>query len=85
MTVTLAEEVTVEAPSTSTTDGASGTPGRTAAVNVFDAAEAAELPPAFIATDVKVYAVLSSKPDTTHEPEESLTLQVFPPGCAVTV
>ncbi len=80
--------MTVAWPSPATAVGALGTPGAwVAAVGVteFDAPDAPEVPAAFVAVEVKVYAVLLVKPVTVHEVTGTVTVQVPPPGDAVTV
>jgi hypothetical protein len=82
--------------SPATTVGVPGTPGLAsdvlAGVSVFtravteaEAVLAAELPEAFVATVVNVYAVPAVKPLIVHEPEAPVTVHVRPPGDAVTV
>jgi hypothetical protein len=49
-------------------------------VGVADAEleDAEEVPPVFVAVDVKVYAVPLVNPDTTQDPDAPVTVQVFP-------
>ena len=63
--------------------GAPGTVIVAVGVTAVEAAEATELPTAFVATTVKVYAVLFVKPVTFigEEPPDT----VMPPGLDVTV
>ena len=49
-----------------------------------DAALAGELSPDLIATVVNVYAVPAVSPLMVHEPDAPVTVQVAPPGVAVT-
>jgi hypothetical protein len=58
-----------------------------AAVGVaeFDAADALEVPAAFVAVDVKVYPVPLVRPVTVHAVAGTVTVHVAPPGLAVTV
>jgi hypothetical protein len=79
VTVTLAD------PSPTTTLGAAGTFGLAIGVTEADGADAADVPPAFVAVAVNVYAVPFVKPDTTHEPDAPVIVQVAPPGDASTV
>jgi hypothetical protein len=46
--------------------------------------EAVEVPAELVAVAVKVYAVPFVRPVTAHEPEAPVTVQVAPPGDAVT-
>jgi hypothetical protein len=57
----------------------------TRAVTDAEAVLAAELPEAFVATVVNVYAVPAVKPLMVHEPDAPVTVHVRPPGDAVTV
>jgi hypothetical protein len=57
----------------------------TRAVTDAEAVLAAELPEAFVATVVNVYAVPAVKPLMVQEPEAPVTVHVRPPGDAVTV
>jgi hypothetical protein len=57
----------------------------TSAVTDAEAVLAAELPEAFVATVVNVYAVPAVKPLMVQEPEAPVTVHVRPPGDAVTV
>ena len=50
-----------------------------------DAAEPLDVPPALAAVAEKVYAVPLLRPVIVHEPAAPVTVQVFPPGDAVTV
>ena len=54
-------------------------------VAAAEAAEAADVPPVFVAVDVNVYDVPFVKPVTTHDVSGTVTVQVRPPGDAVTV
>jgi hypothetical protein len=72
-------------PSPTTTPGAAGTLGLAIGVTASDAAEAADVPPAFVAVTVNVYAVPFVRPDTTHEPDAPVIVHVAPPGDASTV
>jgi predicted component of type VI protein secretion system len=40
--------------------------------------DAEEVPPVFVAVEVKVYAVPLVNPDTTQDPDAPVTVQVFP-------
>lgn len=80
--------VTVAWPSPATAVGAFGTAGGwVAAVGVaeLDAADAPEVPAAFVAVDVKVYPVPLVRPVTVHAVAGTFTVHVAPPGLAVTV
>jgi len=50
-----------------------------------DAAEPVDVPTALVATEEKVYATPLVRPVIVHEPDAPVTVQVFPPGDAVTV
>jgi hypothetical protein len=50
-----------------------------------DAAEPADVPSALVATEEKVYATPLVRPVIVHEPDAPVTVQVLPPGDAVTV
>jgi hypothetical protein len=51
----------------------------------LDAAEPLEVPVALVAVAENVYAEPLVRPVTVHEPAAPVTVQVFPPGDAVTV
>ena len=76
---------TLTAPSLMTTLGAAGALGRATGVTDADAGDAADVPPAFVAVAVNVYAVPLVRPDTTHDPDAPVIVQVAPPGDASTV
>jgi predicted component of type VI protein secretion system len=40
--------------------------------------DAEEVPPVFVAVEVKVYAVPLVNPDTTQDPDAPVTVHVFP-------
>ena len=50
-----------------------------------DAGDAVDVPPAFVAVAVNVYAVPFVRPGTVHEPDAPVTVHVAPPGLAVIV
>ena len=77
------EAVTDASPAT--TVGTAGTFGFAIGVTDADAADAADVPPAFVAVAVNVYAVPFVRPDTTHDPDAPVIVHVAPPGDAVTV
>jgi hypothetical protein len=79
-----AEIVTVALPSPVTAVGAPGVPGLPG-VTELEAGDAADVPPSFVAVAVNVYSVLFVKPVTTQEVSGDVTVQVAPPGEAVTV
>ena len=54
-------------------------------MTAFDATDAPEVPPPFVAVALNVYDVPFVKPDTVQEPEEPVTVQVAEPGVEVTV
>lgn len=64
-----------------------GAPGAIAAegVTALDADEAADVPMPLVAVDVKVYGVPEVSDGTTHEVAGTVTVQIEPPGAAVTV
>ncbi len=72
-------------PSPTTTLGTAGAFGFAIGVTASDAADAADVPPAFVAAAVNVYVVPLVRPDTTHEPEAPTIVHVAPSGDAVTV
>ncbi len=76
------EAVTDASPAT--TLGTAGTFGFAIGVTDADAADAAEVPPAFVAVAVNVYAVPFVRPVTTHDPDAPVIVHVAPPGDAVT-
>ena len=79
--------VIVADPSPATAVGAGGVPGavpEAAGLTEPDAGEALEVPVALVAVAEKVYAVPLLRPVTVHEPDAPVTVQVFPPGEAVT-
>ena len=80
MTVTVAEVALA-----TTAAGVPGVPGVARGVTDVDAVEGDEVPEVFVAAEVKVYAVPLVRPVTVHEPDEPVTVQVLPPGAAVTV
>ena len=49
-----------------------------------EAAEPVDVPTALVATEEKVYATAFVRPVIVHEPAAPVTVQVFPPGDAVT-
>ena len=61
------------------------TPDGAVGVTLNDAAEAADMPPAFLAVTVNVYAVPFVRPNTVHASGPLVHTHVFPPGCEVTV
>ena len=66
--------------------GAGGVPGTAGCgVTESDAAEAAEVPPPFVAVALNVYDVPFVKPDTVQLPDEPVTVQVAEPGVEVIV
>jgi hypothetical protein len=78
-TVTTADETPASAV------GVRGVPGIVGCgVTAFDAADAADVPPPFVAVALKVYDVPFVKPDTVQLPEEPVTVQVKDPGVDVT-
>jgi hypothetical protein len=78
-TVTTADETPASAV------GAGGVPGTIGCgVTAFEAADAAEVPPPFVAVDVNVYDVPFVKPDTVQLPEAPVTVHVRFPGLDVT-
>jgi len=81
-----AATVTTADATPATAVGAGGAPGRIGCgVTAFDAADAAEVPPPFVAVALNVYDVPFVKPDTVQLPEEPVTVQVRFPGVEVTV
>ena len=79
-TVTTAEETPASAV------GVRGVPGTIGCgVTAFDATEAADVPPPFVAVALNVYDVPFVKPDTVQLPDEPVTVQVAEPGVEVTV
>ena len=50
-----------------------------------DAPEPDDVPTALVATEEKVYVTPFVRPVIVHEPAAPVTVQVFPPGDAVTV
>ena len=80
--------VTVACASPATAVGALGTAGAwVAAVGAtgFDAADGLEVPAEFVAVDVNVYVESLVNPVTVHEVAGTVTVQLPPPGEAVTV
>lgn len=80
--------VTVACPSPATAVGAFGTGGaEVAAVGLteLEAADAEDVPALLVAVDVKVYAAPFVSPVTVQEVAGTVTVQVAPPGEAVTV
>jgi hypothetical protein len=71
-------------PSPATTLGTAGTFGFAIGVTDTEAADAADVPPAFVAVAVNVYAVPFVRPVTTHEPDAPVIVHVALPGDAVT-
>jgi hypothetical protein len=81
-----AATVTTADTTPATAVGAGGVPGTTGCgVTAFDAADAAEVPPPFVAVVVNVYDVPFVKPDTVQLPDEPLTEHVRFPGVEVIV
>ena len=79
-TVTTAEETPASAV------GVRGVPGTIGCgVTAFDATEAADVPPPFVAVALNVYDVPFVKPDTVQLPDEPVTVQVAEPGVEVIV
>jgi len=63
-----------------------GAPGTVAGVTLFDAADAALVPTAFVAVTVKVYAVPLVSPVTVIVPLPAwVSVPVWPPGDDVAV
>lgn len=62
-----------------------GAPGTVAGVTGAEAADAAEVPPAFVAVAVNVYAVPLVRPVTSQDPDSPVTVHVPAAGDAVTV
>ncbi len=60
-------------------------PPEAAGVTAEDDAEAAEVPAALVAVALKVYEVPLVRPATAHDPDAPVTVQVPPPGEAVTL
>lgn len=79
VTVTVAEVAPVTAAV-----GCPGCPGGASGVTAVEAADAAEVPALFVAVEVNVYDVPFVSGDTTHEVAGEVTVQVAPPGEAVT-
>jgi hypothetical protein len=78
-TVTTADETPASAV------GVRGVPGIVGCgVTAFDATEAADVPPPFVAVVVKVYDVPFVKPDTVQLPDAAFTAHVKDPGVDVT-
>ena len=66
--------------------GAGGVPGIAGCgVTAFEAADAAEVPPPFVAVALNVYDVPFVKPDTVQLPEAPVTVHVRVPGVDVIV
>lgn len=83
-----AEIVTVdEVVDVTIAEGAPGVPGAATGVTALEAAEAPEVPMELVAVEVKVYDVPLVNPDTVHDSGEAedTSVQVAPPGAAVTV
>jgi len=81
-----AATVTVAPPLRGTAVGAGGVPGIVdKGVVPVDGAEAPLVPDPLVATVVKTYWVPLVRPVIRHEPAAALTVQVAPPGVAVTV
>jgi hypothetical protein len=59
--------------------------GALAGVALNEATDDADVPVAFVAVEVNVYEVPLLKPVIVQEPLDPLTVQVAPPGDAVTV
>jgi hypothetical protein len=79
VTVTTADDT----PATAV--GAGGVPGTTGCgVTAFDAAEAADVPPPFVAVAVNVYDVPFVNPDTVQLPDVPVTVHVNESGIEVT-
>ena len=76
---------TLTAPSPTTMPATAGTFGFAIGVTGADGSDAAEVPPAFVAVAVNVYAVPFVRPDTTHDPDAPVIVHVAPPGDATTV
>ena len=80
-----ATTVTVAWPFPVTTVGVPGEAGaESVGVTALDAVELVEVPPPLDAVEVKVYEVPLVNPVTTQDPEAPVTVQVAPPGEAVT-
>ena len=80
--------VTVACPSPATAVGAFGTGGAEVAavgLTALEAAEADDVPALLVAVEVKVYELPFVKPVTAQEVAGTVTVQVAPPGEAVTV
>ena len=78
----------VAEPSPATAVGAGGVPGAVAAgvgLTEPDAADAPDVPEAFVAVAENVYAVPFVRPVTVHEVAGLVTVQVRLPGVEVTV
>jgi hypothetical protein len=76
-------KLTRAVPLRATTDSPVGTLGSATGVTLADGPDAAELPIAFVATTVNVYAVPFVNPDTVTG--LVAPVPVFPPGLDVTV
>jgi hypothetical protein len=63
-----------------------GVPGVPGAENTrpAEALEADDVPPTFVAVAVKVYVLPPERPVTSHDVAGEVTVQVAPPGEAVT-
>jgi hypothetical protein len=68
--------VTVAWPGPATALGATGAPGGTWGVTGAEGPEEAEVPPALVAVELKVYVSPLVSPLTVHEPEAPVTVQV---------
>jgi len=79
-----AATVTVAEPSPATAVGAGGVPGAAIGLTEPDAAEAPDVPAAFVAVAENVYGVPVVRPVTVHEVEGLVTVHVRPPGVEVT-
>lgn len=75
---------TVAEPGPETAVGVPGVPGA-ASVTEVEAPEAPDVPPTFVAVDVNVYEPPLVSPETTQLVAGTTTVQVSPPGLAVTV
>ena len=81
-----AATVTTADATPATAVGAGGVPGTAGCgVTAFDAADAAEVPPPFVAGALNVYDVPFVKPATVQLPDEPVTVQVAEPGVEVIV
>ena len=75
--------VTVACALPAATVGVPGVPGA-ATVTLVEAGDAGDVPPTLVAVELNVYAVPVVKPVTVQEVAGEVTVQVAPPGLAVT-